>query len=263
MNPKSRVTHHPPRGFTLLELLVVIAITGILAGLLLPVLGRAKQRAERVSCMNKLRQWALALTLYTQDQEDQLPREAYGASSSLNNWAQVADPAARDVWYNALPATLGQAGVRDFVRERDSFYDKGSLFHCKTTRFPDRPESLPNVLFALAMNSKLRSGTAPVRVSSILRPSQTVVFLENRLPPEPKVDPAQPDSNLGQPASYASRFVARHQGMGNLVFADAHVESLKGPHVVETTPGNPNKGRAILPQNRVIWTPDPNANPNS
>jgi len=79
---------------------------------------------------------------------------------------------------------------------------------------------------------------------------------------EPKVDPAQADSDLGQPASYASRFVARHRGVGNLVFTDGHAETLKGNRVVETTPGSPNKGKAILPQTQLIWTADPNSNPN-
>ena len=77
-----------------------------------------------------------------------------------------------------------------------------------------------------------------------------------------KVDPAQTDSELGQPASFASRFAARHRGTGNLVFTDGHTETLKGNKVVETTVGSPNKGKAILPQQQLVWTADPNLNPN-
>lgn len=248
--------------FTLIELLVVIAVLAILAGLLMPALSRAKAATHRITCVNKLKQWGLAWTLYAQDHGDCLPREAHGASARLNNWAQVSDPLAEDVWYNALPRLLGQRPAGDYVRERAAFYQRDSLFHCVSARFPDQPETLANVLFSLAMNSKLRSGSGIVRAGWIQRPALTVAFLENRLSPEPKVDPAQADTDLGQPASYATRFVTRHQGAGNLVFADGHVESLRGPVVVDTTSGSPNKGRAIVPQIRIIWTPDPAANPN-
>lgn len=61
-------------GFTLIELLVVIAVIAILMGILLPVLGRAREHAKAVACKSNLRQIGLAMHLYVQDYEFKVPR---------------------------------------------------------------------------------------------------------------------------------------------------------------------------------------------
>jgi prepilin-type N-terminal cleavage/methylation domain-containing protein/prepilin-type processing-associated H-X9-DG protein len=79
---KGTARPHQGNGFTLIELLVVIAIIGILAGMLLPSLSKAKEAGKRISCLNNMRQLSLADTMYLGDNAGLFPVRSLGGATN-------------------------------------------------------------------------------------------------------------------------------------------------------------------------------------
>ena len=118
-NMNSRQTFRP-WGFTLIELLTVVATIAILAALLLPVLGKAKIKAQRTACLSNLRQLGLAWAIYKDDNSGLLA-ESYPANNP-------------EVWVQGNMTKADEAGNADLIRQGKLFpYNRSlAIYHCPT-----------------------------------------------------------------------------------------------------------------------------------
>ena len=197
--------------FTLVELLAVLAVIALLGSLLLPALGRAKEKSKGALCLGNLRQWHLALSMYMHDNNDSIPRRGQGVQP-------IHDLDRPEDWFNALPPLIG---LRTYQSAAATGTIPGpgeaTVYVCPTAR-PTTNAYFLSYAMNFYLSPTLRP--APHRLPEIPRRA-LVVFMA--------------DGGCGfsstVPSSQAYSVQARHARRANVVFLDGHARSFSGDYL--------------------------------
>jgi prepilin-type N-terminal cleavage/methylation domain-containing protein/prepilin-type processing-associated H-X9-DG protein len=212
---------HKRSAFTLVELLVVITIIGILAGLILAALGKAKGRGSAMTCLNNLNQLGKAFMLYHGDFADTFPapgsRWVYGPQPEDWIWWQYG----RDVSKSSLVPFIQSFNPRLFTCTLDfealRLQAMGIVpgdpyrYSYSLTSYDVRNNINPGMSTIITKQGKVY----PFKASSIARPAQKIMLVEEdrRTIDDSRWVPADPDTN---------QVASRHDGKGYVTFADGH-----------------------------------------
>jgi prepilin-type N-terminal cleavage/methylation domain-containing protein/prepilin-type processing-associated H-X9-DG protein len=274
------------RAFTLIELLVVIAIIAILAGMLLPVIARAKDRAQAINCLSNLRQWGIGLQINAADNADVIPRDGtddaklYGVDTGHTQGpGSPNDPYA---WFNELPSVMADQPLSNYWNSTISGDPRkklpypggqGKIWHCPSARADVSDQFVQGGafgFFSYCMNIDLKA-TTPIgsgygaldypqmpKLGSVPDGASTVLLTEQAFNPTTETylaTPSDASRNGIFPCSRSYRFSQRHKSAkgGNLVFLDGHSAYFPRSYITNGAPSDSGTDRAEKKNGDVIW----------
>lgn len=238
------------RGFTLIELLVVIAIIALLAAILFPVFGRARENARRSACQSNLKQIGLGMMQYLQDNDSYYPFfstsgiPGYIAPAELWNlpgvgftsgvatdvkWSHLIHPYVKSTQIYVCPS---RSEARSMGRNVSYGMNYHYLSYTRTTPTPsvfyvakDSSIEFPSEMIAIADSQG--TGEGPYLKDGETNNDNRELNHGYSIDPASATSAALPSSHTSSSNGLFSKISTRHFDGGNVAFADGHVKWLK------------------------------------